>query len=261
MRQTCCLLPNLNKKPSPGRPWADNREVVEGILWVLKTEASWRDIPGAYPSPSTGWRWLSKWEAQGVWENVWPQCLTHLDAKGVLGGEECFIDATFVAARKGVKRLENMQGTGLKMHGVSRPSRCTARNPRCTCESWRMHALAEQTLGTIRGPRPGGPGRPRQLPQRLVADKACDSRPLRDRRGARGADLIFPRQSNRKYQVQDGRKLRRYQRRGVIERTSARLKTGCRPLSQRWENRPSAFRGFILVAIIMICMSRLRNRF
>ena len=67
-----------------GRPWADNREVLEGILWVLKTGARWRDLPPEYPSPSTCWRRLRLWEEQEVWLDVWRQFLAELDARGRL---------------------------------------------------------------------------------------------------------------------------------------------------------------------------------
>lgn len=98
------LLPNLNQKKRPGRPWADNRAVFEGILWVLKTGARWRDLPECYPSPATCWRRLHKWEEDGTWERAWQKLLSMLDDKGVLGWEECFIDATFMPAKKGAKR-------------------------------------------------------------------------------------------------------------------------------------------------------------
>jgi transposase len=50
------LLPVLPAGPQGGRPWADNRAMFEGILWVLKTGARWRDLPEGYPSGSTCWR-------------------------------------------------------------------------------------------------------------------------------------------------------------------------------------------------------------
>jgi len=45
-----------------GRPWASNRECVEGILWVLRTGARWRDLPPEYPSGPTCWRRLRQWD-------------------------------------------------------------------------------------------------------------------------------------------------------------------------------------------------------
>jgi transposase len=50
------LLPSEKPGSRGGRPKANNREVLEGILWVLRTGAPWRDLPKRYPSPSTFWR-------------------------------------------------------------------------------------------------------------------------------------------------------------------------------------------------------------
>ena len=41
------------RKDRRGRPWAPNRDCLEGILWVLRTGARWRDMPEQYPDGST----------------------------------------------------------------------------------------------------------------------------------------------------------------------------------------------------------------
>ena len=75
------LLPKLRSK---GRRWSENRAVFEGILWVLKTGARWRDLPGKYPSASTCWRRLRLWEERGVWLRLWRAFLRELDQRGRL---------------------------------------------------------------------------------------------------------------------------------------------------------------------------------
>jgi len=80
---------------------------------------------------------------------------------------------------------------------------------------------------------------------------------LRERLRRRGIELIAPHRSNRVAPpTQDGRKLRRYRRRWIIERTNSWLNTSCRRLTTRWERSLTAFLGFLHVAIIMICLRR-----
>jgi transposase len=95
------LEPLLPKERSRGRPWADNRRVLEGLLWLLKTGARWRDLPGEYPSGSTCWRRLRQWEEQDVWLKVWRRFLSELDEQGRLDWSESFLDGSFAPAKKG----------------------------------------------------------------------------------------------------------------------------------------------------------------
>jgi transposase len=95
------LEPLLPKERSRGRPWADNRRVLEGILWVLKTGARWRDLPQEYPSASTCWRRLRQWEERDIWLKIWRQFLSELDQQGRLDWSESFLDGSFAPAKKG----------------------------------------------------------------------------------------------------------------------------------------------------------------
>ena len=95
------LEPLLPKEQSSGRPWADNRRVLEGILWVLKTGARWRDLPKEYPSASTCWRRLRRWEEQDIWLKIWRHFLAELDQQGRLDWSEVFLDGSFAPAKKG----------------------------------------------------------------------------------------------------------------------------------------------------------------
>ena len=95
------LLPRLKSK---GRPWKDNRSVLEGILWVLRTGARWKDLPDKYPSPSTCWRRLKVWEERGIWLKIWRAFINKLDRKGQIDWSECFMDGSFVPAKKGAPK-------------------------------------------------------------------------------------------------------------------------------------------------------------
>lgn len=100
------LLPKLKTSKRGGRPWADNRKVFEGILWILRTGAPWADLPKQYPSPSTCWRRLRAWEQQDVWLKAWRAFLAELDEKGQLDWSEAFVDGSFAPAKKGATASE-----------------------------------------------------------------------------------------------------------------------------------------------------------
>jgi len=95
------LLPQL-KRRKRGRPLKDNRVVLEGILWVLKTGARWRDVPSDIGvSGSVCWKRLRHWDQQGVWLRIWRTFLSELDRKGRLDWRESFLDGSFAPAKKG----------------------------------------------------------------------------------------------------------------------------------------------------------------
>jgi hypothetical protein len=94
-------LPKPRRSPKGGWPPADNREVLEGLFWVLCTGARRQDRPNGYTSVSTWWRWLKLWEEQGVCLDVWQKFLSMLDEKGALDWQEASIDRSFVPAKKG----------------------------------------------------------------------------------------------------------------------------------------------------------------
>jgi transposase len=104
------LLPSGQPGSKGGRPSAPNREVLEGILWILRTGARWQDLPPQYPSPSTCWRRLKRWEEQELWLKIWRIFLSQLDTEGVLDWQEAFIDASFAPAKKGASELEKPGG-------------------------------------------------------------------------------------------------------------------------------------------------------
>lgn len=103
-RQIAPLLPKLRGGPKGGRPWKEDRATLEGILWVLKTGARWRDLPPSYPSPATCWRRLVLYEQRGVWDGIWRKLLRRLDRRRRLKVTECFVDATFASAKGGATR-------------------------------------------------------------------------------------------------------------------------------------------------------------
>ncbi len=53
-----------------GRPPADRRLVVDGIFWILRTGAPWRDLPGEFGKWQTAWDLFDKWNDAGLWDEI-----------------------------------------------------------------------------------------------------------------------------------------------------------------------------------------------
>ena len=99
------LFPEPKASPKGGPKPIPNRPVFEGILWLLRSGARWKDMPREYPSPATCWRRLWQWEEDGTLLKAWHAYLSALDEKGRLKWEECFADGSFAPAKKGGSSL------------------------------------------------------------------------------------------------------------------------------------------------------------
>jgi len=109
--------------------------------------------------------------------------------------------------------------------------------------------LLETVLDDVRVPRT-------RLP-RLIADRGYDSDPLRRTLARRGTQLIAPhRASHTRSTPQDGRPLRRYRRRWIIERTFSWLHR-FRRLVVRYEYYAVMFLAFLHLACVVIALRRL----
>jgi transposase len=65
-----------------GRPRADDRRTIEGILNILITGCRWQDLPRDYGAPTTAWHRLKQRGEAGVWERLWRAALAALDRFG-----------------------------------------------------------------------------------------------------------------------------------------------------------------------------------
>lgn len=97
------------------------------------------------------------------------------------------------------------------------------------------------------------------LPPRLIGDKAWDARELQARLAKeRGIELIAPRRGGKRASTrkQDGRALRRYKRRWLVERLFAWLKRW-RRLATRWEHKADNFLGLLHLGCMVLLLRKL----
>jgi len=116
--------------------------------------------------------------------------------------------------------------------------------------------LLDATLATVHVSRAHRAGRPRHRPERLIADRGYDSNAVRAALATRSIQPIIPaRSNNRQATHQDGRCLRRYRRRWIVERSNAWL-YNFRRLVVRYERSAEIYTALVHLACALITLKR-----
>ncbi|MGR0482535.1 MAG: IS5 family transposase [Candidatus Electronema sp. V4] len=246
MRIKPVILQSACKKDSRGRKPRDPREVLNGILWVLRTGAPWKDLPDRHPSHQTCRRRFQQWAKTGVFRRILEELAVDLQERGGIDIREAFIDGSFVPAKKGAGAVgRTKRGKGSRIMAVAD----AVGLPVAVClASASPHEvkLVEAALDSlfISG-----------LPEKLIGDKAYDSDGLDENLLKKyGIEMISPHRRNRKKpKTQDGRKLRRCKRRWKVERLFAWLQN-FRRLVVRHERHLGNFLAFLQIACSVILL-------
>ncbi|GBQ58015.1 transposase [Komagataeibacter swingsii DSM 16373] len=88
------IAPLLPGKGDAGRSGANNRLFVNGCLWILRSGAHWRDLPGRYGKWTTVHRRFSRWHHAGVWDRIFETLLADPDNQYLM------FDSMLVQARQ-----------------------------------------------------------------------------------------------------------------------------------------------------------------
>ena len=76
------IEPLLPPQITAGTPWRDHRQVINGILWKIRTGAPWRDVPARYGPWKTCHERLRVWTFNGLWEKVLAEAQGDAEAVG-----------------------------------------------------------------------------------------------------------------------------------------------------------------------------------
>ena len=79
------LLPPAKPPGTPGRPAIPHRQVLDGILHVLRTGCQWQAVPQEFGSGSTCHRRFQQWVADGTWARLWRDQLQRYDQEHGIG--------------------------------------------------------------------------------------------------------------------------------------------------------------------------------
>jgi transposase len=242
-------LPPHPPHPKGGRPFLDDRRVLTGILFVLKTGIPWEYLPHemACGSGMTCWRRLRAWCRAGIWSHVHLCLLADLRFLNKLDFSRFLIDSSHhrargAGAKTGPSPVDRRK-PGSKVHlltdahGIPITCRLTAAN----------RNDVEETLSLVDQVPPiaGKVGRPRRRPDRLQGDRGYDDEDDRRELRRRHIEPILPKR--RSSHGSGLGKLRWY-----IERTISWLRQYGR-VRVRTERDPTNFLGWLHLAMILIC--------
>ena len=94
-------LSKLSPPKHHGRPRALDRDLFEGIIYVLNTGLQWALLPDTYPAKSSCHKRFQTWSADGSWTKLRKALVRRLKRTKKLGLKEGFIDGSFIKAKKG----------------------------------------------------------------------------------------------------------------------------------------------------------------
>jgi transposase len=228
----------------PGRKPIPTRRVLEAVLWILNTGAQWHMLPQGYPNYKTVHRRFQQWCREETLRKVLADLANTLREEGAIDESESFIDACVASAKGGGAEIgPTRRGKGVKImaivdrHGLPLAVTTHAANHhevtlvQLTFDFYMIEAK----------------------PENLIGDRAYDSDKLDEELRREGIEMIAPHRTTRKHKTQDRRRLRRYERRWIVERFFAWMQWR-RRLLVRWEYYPINFLGFVQLAAICILL-------
>ncbi len=95
------LVPSIPLPAHTGRPRADDRNTINGILYVLLSGCRWMDMPEKYDSNKTSWERHKKWSVKGVWKSIMNSLVSRGYIRELVNLDNLSVDSSTVAAKKG----------------------------------------------------------------------------------------------------------------------------------------------------------------
>jgi transposase len=95
---------------NPDGRWRDHRQVLNEILWKLRTGAPWRDVPERYGPWKTRHERLRRWSADGTWERIFARVRVRDD--GIPVEWTISVESTVVRAHQhaaGARKKDDMR--------------------------------------------------------------------------------------------------------------------------------------------------------
>ena len=225
-----------------GVPRVDDRRVLNGIFWVLRSGAPWRDLPNCYGPYTTCYNRFNRWRKVAVWDDILRAITDSHDA------DVQMLDTSIVRVHQHASCIAKSEsnctghsrgGLTTKIHAVVDAKGLPLR---LALSAGQDHdsLLAGDMLTELR------------YNGMLLADRAYDSDAIRELVRERGAWANIPPKRNRKNPICFSPHL--YRDRNHVERFFNRIKH-CRRIATRYDKLAANFLAFIKLAAIRLWLS------
>lgn len=166
-----------------GRKPSDLRQIVTGILFVLRTGIPWRSLPAtsAFPSGYTCLRHLRRWQKAGIWQRFFETLLAELQATHKIDWFRALVDSSSLRAPCGGEKTgpnpTDRRKLGSKhhlltdAHGIPLAIILTEANRHDVTQLLPLIEKIPHVRGKV--------GAPRFRPKHVQGDRAYDSEPHR----------------------------------------------------------------------------------
>lgn len=145
------LIAGLFPEQKRGGKWNDHRLVFDGILWVLRTGAPWRDLPERYGKWQSVYDRFNRSRKDGTFDRVLKALRIRLDKEGHIDWDLWCVDGTSVRASRSAAGASKKAKNPAEDPGTTRWGARAADGDQSSTSSW--------TLEVYRLPRSSPPGK------------------------------------------------------------------------------------------------------
>jgi transposase len=225
----------------------NNRQIINGMFYILRAGSPWRDLPERYGPYTTVYNRFNRWRKAGIWDRLMDAIVKAHDGKVQM------IDSSIVRVHQhasGVKkRVEFVvsveAGAGSRrrstraVDGKGRPVRLLispGNDHDITCARALLDGLEQRAV--------------------VIADKGYDADSVRSCIRDQGAIPNIPNRANREKKYRWNKAI--YRERNLVERFFNKLKQFCR-IATRYDKLGAAFLAFIQLASVRIWLRSIES--
>ncbi len=100
-KQWSMISKHIPKPARTGRPRYDDRNIINGIIYVLITGCRWSEMPEKYGTKSTAHLRLQNWQQRGVWKKILSSLIKSAYKQNKIHLQKISIDSSTIHAKKG----------------------------------------------------------------------------------------------------------------------------------------------------------------